>query len=239
MENIGTELDLYGVDSDDEGNLIIVGDSGLILTNSISPVEVIEIASEGDLNTIESENGTLQLTASVFPDTAPQEVTWSMVNFSGTATIGQNGLVTAQGNGLVMAVAALPEPPGFAGIIETKTVSSPTANFFIQITGQTLGEQYIFGSETTICGADTLTVNLSGSVAEVEWSDGSTELSFKISEGGTYWVTLTEGDFIRSDSIQVFQEPPRGPIYSDRKMAIELFVCGGEEIEHLARNRSC
>jgi hypothetical protein len=225
VENIGTELDLYGVDSDEEGNLIIVGDSGLIMTNSIPPVEGIEISSENDLNTIETESGTLQLSASVIPDSAPQEVSWSMVNLSGTATIDQNGLVTAQGNGLVMAVASIAEPPGITGFSETKTLAVPTANFFILISGQVLDEQYIFGADTTICGSDIFTVNLPDSPNEIEWSDGSTESSFEISQFGTYWVTVTNGDFVRSDTIRVFQFP-----YPEFSLGEDTTACTGEEI---------
>lgn len=225
VENIGTELNLYGVDVDEEGNLIIVGDSGLIMTNSIPPVEGIEISSEDDLNVIETESGTLQLNASVFPASAPQEVSWSMVNLSGTATIDQNGLVTAQGNGLVMAVASLPEPPGITGLSEMKTLASPTANFFIQISGQELGEQYIFGADTTICGSDVFTVSLADSQADVEWSDGSTDTSLEISQFGTYWVTLTDGDFVRSDTIRVFQWS-----YPEFSLGDDINACNGDEI---------
>jgi len=225
VENVGTELNLYGVDADDDGNLIIVGDSGLILTNSISLVEGIEIDSEDDLNIIETENGTLQLNASVFPESAPQEVGWSMVNLSGTAAIDQNGLVTAQGNGLVMAVASIPEPPGFTEDTETNMLSSTSGTFFILISGQSLGEQYIFGSDTTICGADVLTVSLPSSSSEVEWSDGSTELSFEISEAGTYWVTVADGAFVRSDSIQVVHFP-----YPAFSLGEDIIACEGDEV---------
>jgi hypothetical protein len=225
VENIGTELDLYGVDADEEGNLIIVGDSGLIMTNTIPPVEGIEISSEDDLNAIETESGTLQLSASVIPDSAPQEVSWSMVNLSGTATIDQNGLVTAQGNGVVMAVASIAEPPGITGFSETKTLAVPTATFFILISGQELDEQYIFGADTTICGSDIFTVNLPDSPNEIEWSDGSSESSFEISQFGTYWVTVTNGDFVRSDTIWVFQFP-----YPEFSLGEDTTACTGEEI---------
>ncbi|MGB6036021.1 MAG: T9SS type A sorting domain-containing protein, partial [Cryomorphaceae bacterium] len=206
-------------------DIIIVGDSGLILTNSAPLVDFIEITSEEDLFEIDSENGTLQLSATVFPESAPQNVSWSMVNLSGTATIDQNGLVTAQGNGLVMAVASIPEPPGFTEESETNLLSPTSGTFFILISGQSLGEQYLFGSDTTICGSDILTVNLPGSVAEVEWSDGSTELGFEISEAGTYWVTVTDGDFIRSDSIQVVQFP-----YPEFSLGEDLVACSGDDV---------
>jgi hypothetical protein len=224
VENIGTELDLYGVDFNGD-DIIIVGDSGLILTNSAPLIDFIEISSEEDLFEIDSENGSLQLTASVFPESAPQVVSWSMVNLSGTATIDQNGLVTAQGNGLVMAVASISEPPGFTEETEAKSLSPSSGTFFILISGQGLGEQYIFGSDTTICGTDILTVSLPSSVAEVEWSDGSTELSFEISEAGTYWVTVTDGDFIRSDSIQVVQFP-----YPEFSLGEDLVACSGDDV---------
>lgn len=49
--------------------------------------------------------GTLQMTANVFPATANQQVTWSMVPVTGAATINTSGLVTAQANGTVWAKA--------------------------------------------------------------------------------------------------------------------------------------
>ena len=49
--------------------------------------------------------GTLQMTANVFPATANQAVTWSIVAGTGTASINASGLVTAQTNGTVWAKA--------------------------------------------------------------------------------------------------------------------------------------
>lgn len=224
VENIGTELDLYGVDFNGD-DIIIVGDSGLILTNSAPLVDFIEISSEVELIVINTENGTLQLSATVYPESAPQEVTWSMVNLSGTATIDQNGLVTAQGNGLVMAAASIPEPPGFTEESENKSLSSSDATFFILISGQSLGEQYIFGADTTICGEDVLTVSLVDSEASVEWSDGSSDSFLEISEEGTYWVTVTDGDFVRSDSISVSQQP-----YPEFSLGEDISFCNGESV---------
>jgi hypothetical protein len=225
VENIGTELDLYGVDADDQGNLIVVGDSGLILTNSNPLITGIEIISEGGSNTIGTENGTLQLTAELLPASAPQEVIWSMINLSGTASIDQSGLVTAEGNGLVMAVASLPEPPGVNGLLESNALTPPDAHFFIQISGQELSEQYLFGTDTTLCGSDVFTVNLPDSNAEVEWSDGSTGSSFEISQFGTYWVTITNGNFVRSDTLWVTQFP-----YPAFTLGEDTTACTGDEI---------
>ncbi|MFD2601634.1 Ig-like domain-containing protein [Flavobacterium suzhouense] len=50
---------------------------------------------------ITADNGTLQLTASITPTEASQEVTWSIVSGEVYATIDSNGLVTATDNGIV------------------------------------------------------------------------------------------------------------------------------------------
>ncbi len=55
--------------------------------------------------TITTSGGTLQVVATVFPASANQNVTWSLVSGTGNATISTAGLVTATGNGTVYAKA--------------------------------------------------------------------------------------------------------------------------------------
>lgn len=55
--------------------------------------------------TITTNGGTLQMVATIYPSTADQNVTWSIVPGTGMATINSSGLVTAVSNGTVYAKA--------------------------------------------------------------------------------------------------------------------------------------
>ena len=64
------------------------------------------VGTQGSVSsTITTPAGTLQMTANIFPATANQAVTWSIVTGTGIATISTSGLVTAQTNGTVWAKA--------------------------------------------------------------------------------------------------------------------------------------
>ncbi|SFQ66430.1 Ig-like domain-containing protein [Flavobacterium akiainvivens] len=65
-------------------------------------VESVTVSVENDAPaTITTENGTLQLEATVTPANASQDVTWSVTSGTDFATIDENGLVTAIANGTV------------------------------------------------------------------------------------------------------------------------------------------
>lgn len=86
----------------------IIGTIELNLTNQIDDTLVsgIEIQSQGNLTVIDTDDGTLQLFATVTPDYASiQTVTWSIQNGTGYASIDSDGLVTALANGTVIAIA--------------------------------------------------------------------------------------------------------------------------------------
>lgn len=73
---------------------------------SIGGLIGVTVATQGSVPaTITTNQGTLQLIATVFPSTASQEVTWSIVPGTGAASIDTAGLVTAISNGTVYAVA--------------------------------------------------------------------------------------------------------------------------------------
>jgi uncharacterized protein YjdB len=95
------------------GNMVPSAD-GLVHYNSLKgkgwtvilpvPVATITVTGAGGISAITTDNGTLQLSASVLPATAGNKtVTWSIVNGTGTATISETGIVTAVDNGTVTA----------------------------------------------------------------------------------------------------------------------------------------
>jgi uncharacterized protein YjdB len=82
------------------GTLIIT------ISNQIMPVTGITVTGAGGSTTIIVNDGTLQLSASVFPVNATDKsVNWSIVNNTGQAIINSTGLVTAVENGTITAIA--------------------------------------------------------------------------------------------------------------------------------------
>jgi hypothetical protein len=76
--------------------------------NVQSPVTItnVVVSTQGNVTpAITTNGGTLQMTATVLPSNASQNVTWSIINVTGLATISASGLITAQGNGTVWAKA--------------------------------------------------------------------------------------------------------------------------------------
>jgi hypothetical protein len=73
---------------------------------SVGGLVGLTVATQGGVPaTITTNAGTLQMVATVFPASASQSVTWSIVPGTGTATISSGGLVTAHSNGTAWAKA--------------------------------------------------------------------------------------------------------------------------------------
>jgi uncharacterized protein YjdB len=93
------------------------------VTSSV-PVTGITVTGAGGSTTITTDNGTLQLTATIAPTTATnQTVTWTIANGTGQATISSTGLVTAVSNGTVTARATANDGSGIFGTVVI-TISS-------------------------------------------------------------------------------------------------------------------
>lgn len=93
----------------------------ITISNQIVSVTGINITGSGGATIITSDNGSLQLSAIVFPAYATQKtVTWSLVNGTGEATINATGLVTAVNNGTITAMATANDGSGiFATLVIT------------------------------------------------------------------------------------------------------------------------
>jgi len=75
-------------------------------TTSFVAVDSVDVHTAGNVPaTITASGGSLNMTAVVFPVTASQDVTWSIVPGTGTADITAAGVVNAQTNGTVWAKA--------------------------------------------------------------------------------------------------------------------------------------
>jgi uncharacterized protein YjdB len=139
-------------------------------TTSSIPVTNISVTGTGGATTITTDNGTLQLSASVLPTNASNNsVTWSFSNVAGQATISSTGLVTAITNGTVTARATANDGSGVSGYL-TITIS----NQVIPVTGITVTGA---GGATTITSHNG-TLQLSASVLPTNASNNSVTWSF-------------------------------------------------------------
>jgi uncharacterized protein YjdB len=114
--------------------------SNLVISifNQIIPVSSITVAGAGGLSAIATDNGTLQLSASVLPDRSTDKtVTWSVVNGTGRASIDATGLVTALDNGTVTAIAMANDASGVFGskVITISNQTGPVTSITITSSG--------------------------------------------------------------------------------------------------------
>ncbi len=99
------------------------------------PVSSITVTGASGATTITSDNGTLQLTASVLPANATNKtVTWSVVNETGQATINSTGLITAVDNGTVTARATSTDGSGISGTLVITITNQVTPVSSITVT---------------------------------------------------------------------------------------------------------
>ena len=111
----------------------VFGTMMINISNQILPVTNITITGAGGATTINTNKGTLQLSAAVLPSGATNKnVTWSITNGTGQATISTGGLVTAIDNGTVTARATSNDGYGTLAITITKQIIPVTG---ITVTG--------------------------------------------------------------------------------------------------------
>jgi len=85
-------------------------------TEIIVPVSQISVSSKTGVSAITANGGTLPMKATVLPDEATnKDVTWSIENVSGSATIDSTGIVTASSNGTVTIKATAKDGSGKVG----------------------------------------------------------------------------------------------------------------------------
>ena len=96
----------------------VFGTFVIAISNQITPVSSIYIAGTSGATNITTDNGTLQLTASILPAHAKNKiVTWSIIDSTGQATISESGLVTAVNNGYVTVQATATDGSGVFGTL--------------------------------------------------------------------------------------------------------------------------
>ena len=104
----------------------------ITITNQVIPVTAITVTAPD--TAINSDGGTLQLSAAVLPANATvKSVSWSVAGDTGLATIDSSGLVTALDNGTVTVWALANDGSGLSG-----TMIISISNQFIPVTALTV-----------------------------------------------------------------------------------------------------
>jgi len=156
--------------------------------NTAFVVESIAVQGAEGATEITDNQGTLQMEAMIMPEFASdQSVTWSVENGSGSATIDENGLLSATGNGEVTVTATANDSSGVSG------------SAVITISGQTavLVETIVVTGDG---GATSITENggglqMSAEIFPVDAADQSVTWSI---ENGTGSGTIDENGFLEA-----------------------------------------
>jgi uncharacterized protein YjdB len=141
------------------------------ISNQVIPVSGITVTGSGGSHLITTANGTLQMMATVVPANATnRDVTWSIANGTGQATINSSGLVTAVANGVVAAYATAVDGSGISGSLAITISSGAVPATSITVTGS--------GGSTSI-SADNGTLQLSASILPANATDNSVSWSLE------------------------------------------------------------
>ena len=92
-------------------------------------VSSITLSGAGGINSITVKNGTLQIIATVLPvDATNKNVTWSVTNNTGQASISSGGLLTALSNGTVTVRASATDGSGVYGMLQIAISNQATTS---------------------------------------------------------------------------------------------------------------
>ena len=97
----------------------VYGDITVSIINQIVLVTGITVTGEGGVTTINTDNGTLRLLASIKPSNASNiSVTWSLVSGNGHAELSKEGIITARTNGKIVVRATANDGSKIFGEVE-------------------------------------------------------------------------------------------------------------------------
>ena len=116
---------------------------GMYYSNSLNaavnvPVASISVAGQGNVSTITTQGGSLQMVATVLPTNATNPtVSWSVANGTGSATINPTGLLTAVSDGTVTVTATSTDGSNVSGsTVITLSNQTPSLTDSIDVYGQ-------------------------------------------------------------------------------------------------------
>lgn len=147
------------------------------------------------------ENGTLQLVATVNPSNANQEVTWSVTSGESFASVNQNGLVTAIGNGTAtVRTTSVADNTKFDDIEIVMDYETVTAIESVVVSVQDHAPAQISEENGTL--QLVAAVHPSGANQEVSWSVTSGEAFVSVDQNGLVTASSTQGiSVIRATSL--------------------------------------
>jgi hypothetical protein len=177
-------------------------DFEITITNQVVLIESITVTSEGDVVTIDTQGGTLQMYAEVLPEEADENaIEWSLAP-EGLATIDENGLLTAVDDGTVTVTATATDGSGISGSLDI-TISGQHVSVE-QIKSRTLviypnpvGELLFLENAGSVLGIDILNVN--GTVVR-SISNISSKMTIDVSDlaNGIYFVRSYEEEQVHT-----------------------------------------
>ncbi len=102
-------------------------------------------------------------------------------------------------------------------VLDTVISGVPNGSIFsLFICGGGIGGTVDLGNDTTLCSGGTLALNATTPGATYLWQDNSTNPTFTVSSPGTYWVQVTSGCGVITDSIVVnYSTPPNIQLGND------------------------
>lgn len=157
----------------DGSNISTTKDITVSETQILTPVTNITVTSKTGATAITTNGGTLQMIANVLPTNADNsEVTWSVENGTGAATIDSNGLVTAISNGTVKVKATANDGSGVVGGV-TLTLSGQSTN--IPISSITITGKNSTSSDVSTITEDGGTLQMSANIVPTNASNQSIE----------------------------------------------------------------
>ncbi|MCK9578623.1 Ig-like domain-containing protein, partial [bacterium] len=179
------------------------------------PVTTINVTGEGSATTIETDNGTLQMSAEVLPANATNKaVTWSVVPGTGTASINTSGLLTAVTNGTVTVKATAQDGSAVFGelvITISNQTGTPSSDATVSSTTYTVDSDA--NTITNVASATdvaTFKANLTpatGATFEVYETDGTTVRVGNVISGDKVIVTAQDTTTTKTYTITVNAGP--------------------------------
>lgn len=161
------------------------------------PVENINITTSTGSNIIPDVKGTLQLSASVMPQTASSKsVAWSVENLTGKAVVSSSGLVTAIDEGIVKVIASATDDSGVKSYIDIKIGKYDPLILYIR------NNEIRFLHEGDYTGCRFSLYNLNGTLLDTRIINGD-DPAFAIDRypSGIYIVTLSERVILKAGKI--------------------------------------
>ena len=113
------QLKIGDLDNDSDLDIVVnAADSTTIFLNNLFSILISSINTQGQggLTSISTLSGTLQMETAILPlNASNKNMTWSVVNGSGSASINPSGLLTAISNGTVTVTATANDASGISG----------------------------------------------------------------------------------------------------------------------------